>query len=79
MEIIYVLIPLSIVLLVVAIALFIWAVNSGQFDDMDTPAWRILVDDKRVDDKRVDKKQDDEKRIDNDQHDDAPSSREEKQ
>jgi cbb3-type cytochrome oxidase maturation protein len=74
MEIIYVLIPLSIVLLVIAIALFIWAVNSGQFDDMDTPAWRILVDDKRVDEK-----QDDGKRIDNEQHDDDLSSREEKQ
>ena len=45
MEIIYVLIPLSIVLLIVAIGVFLWAVNSGQFEDLDTPAWRILQDD----------------------------------
>lgn len=74
MEIIYVLIPLSIVLLVVAIVLFIWAVNSGQFDDMDTPAWRILVDDERVDVKRTDEAQ-----TDDDQHDGKPSSREDRQ
>lgn len=45
MTIIYYLIPLSIVLLVVAVGAFFWAVRSGQFDDMDTPQWRILLDD----------------------------------
>jgi cbb3-type cytochrome oxidase maturation protein len=39
------LIPLSLVLLVIAIGIFFWAVGSGQFDDLDTPAWRILMDD----------------------------------
>ena len=43
--IIYLLIPLGIVVLVLAIGAFFWAVRSGQFDDMDTPAWRILLDD----------------------------------
>jgi len=44
MDIIYVLIPLSIVLLAIASAVFFWAVRSGQFDDMDSPAHRILYD-----------------------------------
>jgi cbb3-type cytochrome oxidase maturation protein len=26
---------------------FFWAVRSGQFDDLETPAWRILLDDDR--------------------------------
>ena len=45
MTIIYLLIPLGIVVLVLAVGAFFWAVRSGQFDDMDTPAWRILLDD----------------------------------
>lgn len=45
MEIVYVLIPLSIVLLAVAIGIFFWAVNNGQFEDLESPAWRILRDD----------------------------------
>lgn len=45
MTIIYLLIPLGLVVLVLAVGAFFWAVRSGQFDDMDTPAWRILLDD----------------------------------
>lgn len=45
MTIIYVLIPIGLALLVAAVAAFFWAVKSGQFDDLDTPAWRILMDD----------------------------------
>jgi cbb3-type cytochrome oxidase maturation protein len=44
MNIIYLLIPLSLILLVVAVWAFFWAVNNGQFDDLDTPALRILDD-----------------------------------
>jgi len=43
--IIYLLIPMGIVVLVLAIGAFFWAVRTGQFDDMETPAWRILLDD----------------------------------
>ena len=39
------LIPLSLVLLVLAIWAFVWAVRRGQFDDLDTPALDILADD----------------------------------
>ncbi|MDH3511643.1 MAG: cbb3-type cytochrome oxidase assembly protein CcoS [Gammaproteobacteria bacterium] len=47
MTIIYMLIPLGLVLLVAAVAAFIWAVRSGQFEDLATPAERILLDDDR--------------------------------
>jgi cbb3-type cytochrome oxidase maturation protein len=44
-SIIFYLIPLGLVLLALAVAAFFWAVRSGQFDDLETPAWRILLDD----------------------------------
>ena len=45
MDIVLLLIPLSLILVgVVAWAIF-WAVRSGQFDDMEGPAHRILMDD----------------------------------
>ena len=47
MNILLLLIPLSLMLLVVAIVAFVWAVKGGQFDDLDTPALDILVDDDR--------------------------------
>lgn len=40
-----VLIPVSLILMAVAVGTFFWAVNRGQFDDLDTPALRILEDD----------------------------------
>ena len=45
MSILYVLIPLALLVLGVAVWAFFWAVGSGQFDDLDTPAVRILMDD----------------------------------
>ncbi len=45
MNILFVLIPLSLVLLALAIWAFFWAVGSGQFDDLDSPGWKILMDD----------------------------------
>jgi len=45
MEILYLLIPVSLVLVGVIVWIFLWAVRSGQFDDMEGPAHRILMDD----------------------------------
>ena len=45
MDVIYWLIPLSIAILGIAIAVFFWAVRSGQFQDLDSPAVDILFDD----------------------------------
>lgn len=48
MSILYVLIPLGLVLLGVAVAVFFWAVGNGQFDDMDSPAMSIFDESDRV-------------------------------
>ena len=45
MTILFALIPLAIALLVLAIWAFFWAVREGQFEDLETPAVRILLDD----------------------------------
>jgi len=45
MNILYLLIPLALLLLGAAVWVFFWAVGSGQFDDLDTPAMRIIMDD----------------------------------
>ena len=45
MDILYLLIPLSVVLVAVIVAAFLWAIRSGQFDDLEGPAHRILFDD----------------------------------
>jgi cbb3-type cytochrome oxidase maturation protein len=39
------LVPISLMLLGLAIYAFVWAVRNGQYDDLDTPALDILVDD----------------------------------
>ncbi len=44
MDIIYWLIPLSILILLLAVGLFFWAIKNGQFDDLDSPATAILFD-----------------------------------
>ena len=45
MEILYLLIPITLGLLTVAVGLFYWTVKSGQYDDLDSQAYRILFDD----------------------------------
>jgi cbb3-type cytochrome oxidase maturation protein len=44
MESLYLLIPIALVFCVVCIRLLIWAINNGQYDDLDKEAWRILAD-----------------------------------
>jgi len=44
-EILYLLIPLSIVLVFLIGAVFWWALSRGQFDDLEVPAHAILMDD----------------------------------
>ena len=51
MESIYLLIPVSVVLVFGIAIAFWWSVRSGQFDDLEGPAYRILMDD----DKSVEK------------------------
>ena len=45
MNILYLLIPLGLILVSAMVFAFFWAVKRGQFDDLDTPAVQILLDD----------------------------------
>jgi cbb3-type cytochrome oxidase maturation protein len=45
MNILLVLIPVTLLVIVVAVAMFFWAVNHQQFDDLDSPAIVPLLDD----------------------------------
>lgn len=45
MELVFVLLPLSLLLATFAVIAFVWATRSGQFDDLETPAQRMLIDD----------------------------------
>jgi cbb3-type cytochrome oxidase maturation protein len=45
----YLLIPIALVFCVIAIKLLLWAIDSGQYDDLDKEAWRILADDEADD------------------------------
>ena len=45
MSVIYVVLPLALLLAAAAVAAFTWAVRRGQFDDVETPAIRVLYDD----------------------------------
>ncbi|MDK9703313.1 MAG: cbb3-type cytochrome oxidase assembly protein CcoS [Sulfuritalea sp.] len=49
MDILYLLIPLSLVLVFVIAALFWWSLKSGQYEDLDGPGYRILMDDDKAD------------------------------
>lgn len=47
MTILYLLIPLGLLLVGMAVAAFFWATRTGQFDDLDGPAWSVVLDDDR--------------------------------
>jgi cbb3-type cytochrome oxidase maturation protein len=48
MDILYLLIPLSVVLVFVIAVLFWWSLRDGQYDDLEGPGHRILMDDDRA-------------------------------
>ncbi len=45
MDILLILIPITLILVTVWVIAFNWAVKSGQYDDLEGPAHRILYDD----------------------------------
>ena len=45
MESLYFLIPIALVFCALAIWLLLWAIDNGQYDDLDKEAWKILADD----------------------------------
>ena len=44
MEILYLLVPLAVLLAGVIVWAFLWSIHAGQFDDLEGPAHRILMD-----------------------------------
>lgn len=47
MNILLILIPITLILVTIGVLVFNWAVKSGQYDDLEGPAHRILYDDDR--------------------------------
>lgn len=47
MGVLYLVVPLALLVVGIAVWAFVWATNRGQFDDLDTPALRMLHDDDR--------------------------------
>lgn len=45
MSVVALLLPLALLLGVIFVAAFVWAARGGQYDDLDTPAHRMLFDD----------------------------------
>lgn len=50
MSALYFLIPAALLIVSAILWLFVWAVNSGQYDDLDSPARRLLMDEEPADD-----------------------------
>jgi len=45
MDSLYLLIPVALIFVAVAVKLLLWAIDNGQYDDLDKEGWRILADD----------------------------------
>jgi cbb3-type cytochrome oxidase maturation protein len=45
MSVIFIVLPLAILVVGGAVLAFVWGVRHGQFDDLDTPAMRVAMDD----------------------------------
>lgn len=48
MEILYLILPLALLMALIFVIAFIYAVKKGQYDDLETPSHRILFDDKKI-------------------------------
>ncbi len=48
MEIIIILLPLALLLGATFVFAFIWSAKAGQYDDMETPKFRMLLDEKKI-------------------------------
>jgi cbb3-type cytochrome oxidase maturation protein len=55
MNIFYLLIGVSLLAALIFLVAFIWAVKNGQFDDNETPSYRILFDDDKIETEDLEK------------------------
>jgi cbb3-type cytochrome oxidase maturation protein len=58
MEVVFVLIPVSLVIVIVAIWAFVWSVRTDQYEDLEKEAFRILVDEELIDEEVLDEEPD---------------------
>lgn len=47
MSVIYLVLPLALVIIGLAVGAFVWAARRGQFDDLETPGMRVLHEDEQ--------------------------------
>lgn len=47
MNMLYILVPLALGVLVIAISAFLWAIRNRQFDDLESEGWSVVLDDDR--------------------------------
>jgi cbb3-type cytochrome oxidase maturation protein len=45
MDILYLLVAVSVLLIIGVAIILLWAIRNGQYEDLDGPAWRVLADD----------------------------------
>ncbi len=45
MSVLFIVVPLALIVVLIAVVAYIWSVRGGQFDDLDTPPVRMLHDD----------------------------------
>ena len=72
MDILFLLIPIALGFLVIALALFFWAIRNGQYDDMDSQSLKIIMDERRSKQATQEKNKDD---SDNDNSDKGNSDK----
>lgn len=48
MTVLFLVVPLALLASACAVFAFVWATTSGQFDDLETPAWRAIEDDEDI-------------------------------
>jgi len=45
MSVLWIVVPLALLVVLIAVVAYVWSARAGQFDDLDTPAVRMLHDD----------------------------------
>lgn len=58
MTILYLLLPIGIIFLIIAVAVFFWAIRNGQYDDMNSQAMKIVIEDQLEQNNKVNKSAD---------------------
>ncbi|HIG44853.1 MAG TPA: cbb3-type cytochrome oxidase assembly protein CcoS [Gammaproteobacteria bacterium] len=48
MEVLFILVPVSLIIVMISLAAFVWSVNNQQYDDLDKEAERILFDEENL-------------------------------